>query len=99
MREHCTICHSAQPSHPGFAAAPLGIEIDSESALDAMATRVHQVTVVTRSMPLANATGMTEAQRELVDRWYNDLIDDPEGNEFLNRRTRTEGTANEAGGK
>ena len=70
VQEHCTICHSAEPNHPGFAAAPLGIALDGESALNVLARRVHQVTVVTRSMPLANATGMSDEERNLIDRWY-----------------------------
>lgn len=77
VKEHCTICHSAQPSHPGFAAAPLGITIDNESALDALAPRIHHVTVVTQSMPLANATNMTEQQRALIARWYSGLMHKP----------------------
>jgi uncharacterized membrane protein len=70
VREHCTVCHSAQPDHPGFAAAPLGIVLDDERALDMLARRVHHVTVVTQSMPLANTTGMSDEERDLIDRWY-----------------------------
>jgi uncharacterized membrane protein len=70
VQQHCTICHSAKPHHPGFAAAPLGIVLDDESALNVLARRVHYVTVVTQSMPLANATGMSDEERDLIDRWY-----------------------------
>jgi len=70
VQEHCTVCHSAQPDHPGFAAAPLGIVLDDERALDMLAQRVHHVTVVTQSMPLANTTGMSDEERDLIDRWY-----------------------------
>jgi len=70
VQEHCTICHSAQPEHPGFAAAPLGIVLDDERTLDMLAPRVHHVTVVTQSMPLANTTGMSDEERDLIDKWY-----------------------------
>ncbi len=70
VQEHCTICHSAQPEHPGFAAAPLGIVLDDERTLDMLARRVHHVTVVTQSMPLANTTGMSDEERDLIDKWY-----------------------------
>jgi uncharacterized membrane protein len=70
VQKHCSSCHSAQPDHPGFAAAPLGINLDNERALDVMARRVHHVTVVTRSMPLADASIMSEEERNLIDRWY-----------------------------
>jgi uncharacterized membrane protein len=67
---HCTTCHSRQPSHPGFAGAPLGIILEDERSLEMLAERVYQVTVVTQSMPLANATGMTEQEREQIAKWY-----------------------------
>jgi uncharacterized membrane protein len=31
---------------------------------------VYQQTVVTRQMPLNNATGMTEAERALIAQWF-----------------------------
>jgi uncharacterized membrane protein len=34
------------------------------------ARRVHTATVVTQSMPLANTTGMSDEERDLIDRWY-----------------------------
>jgi len=70
VQKHCSSCHSAQPDHPGFAAAPLGIILDNERALDVMARRVHHVTVVTQSMPLADASIMSDEERNLIDRWY-----------------------------
>ena len=34
------------------------------------AQQIHQQVVITRLMPLNNATGMTEAERALVARWF-----------------------------
>lgn len=70
VRENCTICHSANPVHPGFVAAPVGIVLDDERGLNMMARSVHNATVVTQSMPLANATDMSDEERDLIDRWY-----------------------------
>jgi uncharacterized membrane protein len=69
----CTSCHADEPSHPAFAAAPAGVVLESESDILANATRLHRQTVVLRAMPIGNLTGITEAERAVVDRWYRDL--------------------------
>jgi len=71
--ERCTVCHTEKPAHPGFTAAPLGVVLDNEQRLEAMAPRVYQSVVVTRTMPLGNLTGMTEEERKLLARWYAGL--------------------------
>ncbi|HEX5787517.1 MAG TPA: urate hydroxylase PuuD [Woeseiaceae bacterium] len=70
IRERCAGCHSAAPTHPAFPAAPAGLELDTNAQIRAAAARIHQQTVVSRIMPIGNLTGMTEAERELIDRWY-----------------------------
>ncbi|NIL95207.1 MAG: hypothetical protein GTO71_12410 [Woeseiaceae bacterium] len=69
----CTSCHSAQPTHPAFPAAPGGVVLDTEAQIVAEALRIHQQTVVTRVMPIGNLTNISEAERELIDRWYRSL--------------------------
>jgi uncharacterized membrane protein len=71
--ERCTVCHAEKPAHPVFTAAPLGVVLDNEQRLEAMAPRVYQSVVVTRTMPLGNLTGMTDEERELLARWYAGL--------------------------
>jgi uncharacterized membrane protein len=65
----CASCHAAQPTQPGFAAAPKGVLLDSAAHIAAQATPVYQQ-VQSRAMPLGNLTGMTEAERQLVLNWY-----------------------------
>jgi len=71
--ERCAICHAEKPEHPGFAAAPLGVVLDSEQSLEEMASRVYQSVVLTRTMPLGNLSGMTDEERALLARWYAGL--------------------------
>ena len=73
IMERCAVCHAEQPAHPGFTAAPLGVVLDNEQNLEAMAPRVYQSVVVTRTMPLGNLTGMTDEERDLLARWYAGL--------------------------
>ena len=69
----CTNCHAAEPSHPGFPAAPGGVMLDSDARILAEAERIHLQTVVTRVMPIGNLTGITEEERAVLDAWYRGL--------------------------
>ncbi len=70
VSQRCTTCHAAAPTHPAFQAAPAGVVLESDGEIAAEALRIHQQTVVTRAMPIGNLTGITEAERDLIDRWY-----------------------------
>lgn len=65
----CASCHAAQPSQPGFTAAPKGVLLDNPAHIAAQATPIYQQ-VLSRAMPLGNLTGMTEAERQRVLIWY-----------------------------
>ena len=73
IMERCAVCHAEKPAHPGFSSAPMGVVLDGEQNLEAMAPRVYQSVVVTRTMPLGNLTGMTDGERKLLARWYAGL--------------------------
>ena len=75
VEQRCTSCHARVPSFEGFPTAPLGIELDSPSKLEQHAERVYQTVVVTRVMPLANLTQITDSERTLVARWFEGLDD------------------------
>lgn len=75
VQHRCTACHSAAPSHPAFPAAPAGVILDTDAQIVAEAVRIHQQTVVTRVMPIGNLTGISEEERELIDRWYQSIGD------------------------
>jgi uncharacterized membrane protein len=64
-----TACHSAQPTLVGT--APQGIELDTPAQIKAQAALIEQQAVLTRAMPLGNATHMTQAERELLGRWID----------------------------
>ena len=65
----CVTCHSAHPTRDGFTAAPKGVLFDTQQEIVANARRAYEQVVVTKAMPLGNATGMTEAERDLIGRW------------------------------
>ena len=70
LQARCVSCHAAEPDHPGFAAAPAGVLLDREEAVDLQALIIFNTVIVTQSMPLANATQMSDAERDLIARWY-----------------------------
>ena len=65
----CTVCHSAQPSDMTFGAAPGGVTFDTPEEIESRAARIHERAVLTRTMPPANKTAMTDAERALLGRW------------------------------
>jgi len=70
LQARCVTCHAANPDHPGFAAAPVGVLLDREKAVDLQALIIFNAVIVTQSMPLANATQMSDEERDLIARWY-----------------------------
>lgn len=65
-----TGCHPRVPSFEGFTSTPLGIELDSPPKLEQHAAGGYQALFVTRVMPLANLTQMTDSERNLVAHWF-----------------------------
>ena len=70
IEARCVTCHAAKPDHPGFAAAPLGVLLEGEVAVNLQALVIHNTVIVTQSMPLANITQMSDEERNLIARWY-----------------------------
>lgn len=69
LRARCVSCHAAAPTDPAFAAPPLGVVLDSPEQVRAHADRIAVRAVQTRTMPLGNLTGMTDAERALLGAW------------------------------
>lgn len=70
IQARCVACHSASPTHPTAPVAAAGVMLDTPREVAAWAARIHERAVVTRTMPLANLTGMTDEERALLGRWY-----------------------------
>jgi uncharacterized membrane protein len=48
------------------------VRLDSPKAVKQHAQSVYQMAVVTKLMPMNNATGITEAERALIGQWYRE---------------------------
>jgi uncharacterized membrane protein len=69
VERRCLSCHAAHPTNPSFAAPPLGVMLDDPARMHALAPRMLERAVVTRTMPLGNLTGMTDEERRTLGAW------------------------------
>jgi uncharacterized membrane protein len=63
IEQRCTSCHGAQVQMKN-------VRLDTPEALQQHAQAVYQQAVVARTMPINNATGMTDAERALLAQWF-----------------------------
>lgn len=70
VTQRCTVCHATHPSQPGFTAPPKGVVFDTPQDITGQALTIHQQTVVSKAMPIGNLTGMSDAERALIDQWF-----------------------------
>jgi uncharacterized membrane protein len=71
VEARCVSCHSAAPTDDIFRAAPNGVTFDTPESIRIRAEAIKQRTAVLKNMPLANKTGMTDAERDLLARWID----------------------------
>jgi uncharacterized membrane protein len=64
MAQRCLSCHGAQVQMKN-------VRLDSPEAITQHAQAIYQQVVVTRLMPMNNATGITEDERAAVGAWFN----------------------------
>lgn len=65
----CIACHAEHPTQAGFAQPPKGVVLQSAEGIGQHAAKMAE-TVASGYMPLGNLTGITDAERQLIARWY-----------------------------
>jgi uncharacterized membrane protein len=65
LEQRCYQCHGAQLQMKN-------VRLDSPQSVKQHALGVYQQSVVAKTMPLNNATQMTDAERALLGRWFED---------------------------
>jgi uncharacterized membrane protein len=63
LEQRCYQCH-------GEAVQMKNVRLDSPQGVASHAQAIYQQVVVTKIMPLNNATGLTDAERSLIQRWF-----------------------------
>ena len=70
VEQRCAGCHSDTPNLIGLTAPAAGVAFNGWDDIQRQAMRIRQRTVVDKSMPLANMTQMTDAERQMLDDWW-----------------------------
>ena len=63
LEQRCYLCH-------GAAVQMKNVRLDTPDQVALHAQAVYQQAVVTKIMPMNNATGITEAERALIAQWF-----------------------------
>jgi uncharacterized membrane protein len=67
VRVRCAACHSVHPTL--VTAAPLGLTLDRPAEIRRYASNIRDLAVSSKTMPLGNATHMTDAERRTLGQW------------------------------
>ena len=62
VQRRCVTCHSG-------VSAPQGVRLETAAQIRARAAQIDEQAVVTKAMPLGNATRMTQDERDTLARW------------------------------
>jgi uncharacterized membrane protein len=63
LAQRCYLCHGAQVQMKN-------VRLDSVDAVKLNAQNLYQQVVVTKQMPMNNATGITDAERATIAQWF-----------------------------
>ncbi len=63
LEQHCYQCHGAQVQMKN-------VRLDSAAGVKQHAQNIYQQVVVTKAMPMNNATGMTDLERQRIKQWF-----------------------------
>ena len=69
VQQRCTVCHSASPADRTFGIAPGGVAFDLPEQIRAHAARIEHRAVITKTMPPANRTFLTDGERAVLGAW------------------------------
>jgi len=63
LEQRCYMCH-------GAAVQMKNVRLDSPEAVASHAQAIYQQVVVSKIMPMNNATNITDAERDVIKRWF-----------------------------
>ena len=63
LAQHCYSCHGEQVQMKN-------VRLDSPALVKQHGTNIYQQVVVARAMPMNNATGLSDAERQLIKQWF-----------------------------
>lgn len=73
ITQRCVSCHSSHPNDKDFTIAPNGVMFDTAEQIRSKAAMIKMRVVDVRNMPFINRTQMTEAERQVIAQWFQNL--------------------------
>jgi uncharacterized membrane protein len=70
IQNRCISCHAVQPRDELFKIAPNGVLLETENQILAQRERIYQRVVVEKTMPFQNKSGISDEERAILGRWY-----------------------------
>lgn len=71
IQKRCITCHSATPTDKIWKVAPNGVMYNTKEQILNLKDKIFQRVVVSKDMPFANQTGMTDKERTVIECWIN----------------------------
>ncbi|HUP57566.1 MAG TPA: urate hydroxylase PuuD [Bdellovibrionota bacterium] len=71
ITSRCVACHAEKPAIATYGPSPGGVRFDSPERIKSYAERIKFRAVLTRTMPLANQTGITDEERRTLGAWVD----------------------------
>ena len=69
IQSRCFSCHSSRPTDELYTAPPNGVNYETPDVIVNLKDKIMQRVVLTKTMPQNNKTGMTQAERDLIQCW------------------------------
>jgi uncharacterized membrane protein len=69
VAQRCATCHAEKPTQAGFLVAPKGFMVETPAQILANAQKINEQAVLTKTMPIGNLTGITDAERATLGAW------------------------------
>ena len=66
---HCTGCHAAQPTTPGFSGPPKGVILETLTDVKKYKQQIYAQSIASRAMPPGNMSQMTPEERQILGGW------------------------------
>jgi uncharacterized membrane protein len=71
VQNRCVTCHSATPTDLIWKVAPNGVKFDTPQQIINFKDKIFQRVVVSKDMPFANQTKITDEERATIECWIN----------------------------
>ena len=72
FQKRCVSCHAAKNTDDIFKVAQKGIMLETEAQVQMHREKIIQQAVVSKAMPLANKTQITEKERAMIKKYFDD---------------------------